>query len=306
MLAHPVTLDNQLQRKDKTMTGKINIRDTVTAQIIQAIEAGTPPWRKPWTGSTSGAMLPLRSTGEGYRGINILLLWCAAHKHSYEAAHWFTYKQAQNHDAQVRKGEKSSVVVKYGTIVREDDTGEEKIIPYLRSYRVFNADQVDGLPEKFYHKPAPPRDLGTAKDATLEEFFGTLGVPIDTTPKPKAYYSPSTDRVHMPPVETFFDASGYYGTLAHEMAHATGHKSRLDRFKKFQNREAYAFEELVAEIAACMLAAEQGFRPDFEQSAAYVEGWLKALNDDTSMIFRAASEAQKAVDLIKGEKALDK
>jgi antirestriction protein ArdC len=106
----------------------------------------------------------------------------------------------------------------------------------------------------------------------------------------------------MPPIETFYDAASFYGVLAHE-SHATGHKSRLDRFKKFQDRKAYAFEELIAEISACILGAEMGFRPDFEQSATYIEGWLKALNDDKAMIFRAASEAQKAVDLIKAQAA---
>lgn len=105
----------------------------------------------------------------------------------------------------------------------------------------------------------------------------------------------------MPPISTFYNAAEFYGVLGHEAAHATGHKSRLDRFEKFQNRKDYAFEELVAEITTCILGAEFGFKPDFGQSAAYIEGWLSALNDDHSVIFKAASEAQKAVDFIKAK-----
>lgn len=278
---------------------KFDIKETVTNSIIKAIEEGTAPWRSPWTGSQTGVAFPLRSTGEQYRGINILLLWCAAQKNNYVSAHWFTYKQAADLGAQVRKGEKSSTVVKYGTFDKENEQGEEAKIPYTKAYRVFNADQIDGLPDQFYIQPEPPRDLGTIADGELDLFFGCVGVPIDTTKEPRAFYSLTTDRIHMPPIATFYEAADYYGVLAHESAHATGHKNRLDRFKKFQNRKAYAFEELIAEIASSILGAEMGFRPDFGQSASYVEGWLNALNDDKSMIFRAASEAQKAVDYIK-------
>jgi len=279
---------------------KFDPRIEISNKIITALEAGTPPWRKPWTGGTSAAF-PLRSTGEQYRGINILMLWLAAEENGFSSAHWFTYRQAKELGGQVRKGEKSNNVVKYGTVERENDQGEDKKIPYLRAYRVFNADQIEGLPEQFYIAPAPPRDLGTIADPALDMFFASFGVPIDTTDKPQAYYTPSTDRIHMPPIATFFEAAEFYGTLAHECAHATGHKSRLDRGKKYQSRKAYAFEELVAEIAACILGAELGFKPDFQQSIAYIENWLTALNDDKTMIFKAASEAQKAVDFIKAK-----
>ena len=102
----------------------------------------------------------------------------------------------------------------------------------------------------------------------------------------------------MPPIATFHDAAGYYGTLAHEVIHWTGSEKRLERIKKFANREAYAFEELVAEIGACFLGAQIGVAPEFGQSAAYVEGWLTALKEDKRAIFRAASEAQKAADFV--------
>ena len=280
---------------------KFDPRVEISNKIIAAIEAGTPPWRKPWTGGQSGAAFPLRSNGEGYRGINILMLWLAAEERGYSSAHWFTFKQAKDLGANVRKGEKSNTVVKYGTFERENQQGEDVKIPYMRAYRVFNADQIEGLPAEFYIQPEPPRDLGTKADPALDAFFASLGVPIDTTDKPQAYYTPSTDRIHMPPISTFFEASEYYGTLAHECCHATGLKSRLDRVEKSQNKKEYAFEELVAEIGASILGAEMGFKPDFGQSAAYIEGWLTALNDDHSLVFKAASEAQKAVDFIKAK-----
>ena len=144
-------------------------------------------------------------------------------------------------------------------------------------YRVFNADQIEGLPEAYYILPEAPRDLGTAKDPELEAFFSRTGAEILTSDDPRAYYSPAKDHIHMPPIATFHDAAGYYGTLAHEVIHWTGSEKRLERIKKFTNREAYAFEELVAEIGACFLGAQIGVAPEFGQSAAYIEGWLTAL-----------------------------
>lgn len=209
-----------------------------------------------------------------------------------------TYRQAQDLGAQVRKGEKSATVVKYGTFTRENEAGQEEEIPYARAYRVFNADQIEGLPAEYYIQPEPPRDLGTETDPELEAFFAHTGAEIVTTEEPRAYYSPAKDHIHMPRVATFHSAKGYFATLAHETIHWTGSEKRLDRIKKFANREAYAFEELVAEIGACFLGAQIGIEPEFDQSAAYVESWLQALKEDKRAIFRAASEAQKAADYL--------
>jgi antirestriction protein ArdC len=187
-------------------------------------------------------------------------------------------------------------VVKYGTFTRENELSIEEEFPCARAYRVFNADQIEGLPEDYYIRPEAPRDLGTAEDPELEAFFSRTGAEILTSDDPSAYYSPAKDHIHMPPIPTFHDAAGYYGTLAHEVIHWTGSEKRLERIKKVANREAYAFEELVAEIGACFLGAQIGAAPEFDQSAAYVEGWLKALKEDKRAIFCAASEAQKATD----------
>jgi antirestriction protein ArdC len=275
-----------------------DLHQTITDQIITAIEAGCPPWRKPWTGSTAGACLPLRHNGEPYRGINILVLWSVAAAQGYSSARWLTFKQAQDLGGFVRKGEKSALVLYFDTIRKEDEDGEEKVIPFIKGYRVFNADQIDGLPADYYIQPEPARDLGTEADPALDAFFAATGATIDTTEEPRAYYNIQQDRIHMPPITTFHDAGGYYGTLAHELTHWTGAASRLDRFGRFADRKSYAFEELVAEIGNCLLCATLGLTPDFEQSGAYIEGWLRAMKEDTKAIFRAASEAQKAIDLI--------
>ena len=234
---------------------KFDLHQTITDQIIEAIEAGCPPWRKPWTGSTTGACLPLRHNGEPYRGINVLVLWSVASAKGYTSARWLTFKQAKDLGASVRKGEKSATVVKFGTIEKEDDNGQEKVIPYAKAYRVFNADQIEGLPEDYYIEPEPARDLGTEADPELDAFFAGTGATIGTTDEPRAYYNILDDRIHMPPIATFHDAGGYYGTLAHELTHWTGAASRLDRFERFADRKAYAFEELVAEIGNCLLCA---------------------------------------------------
>ncbi|SFD83536.1 ArdC family protein [Salipiger profundus] len=280
---------------------KFDVYQHVTDEIIAQIEAGTPPWRKPWTGGAGGVQMPARFNGEDYRGINVLMLWATAASKGYASERWMTYRQAQELGAQVRKGEKSATVVKFGTIERETEEGEEKKVPYCRAYRVFNADQIDGLPDTFYTRPEQPRDLGTSADPELEAFFARTGAVIHSGPEPQAYYDLRTDHIHMPPIETFLSARTFYGTLGHELCHWTGAEQRLDRFKRFSNRTAYAFEELVAEIGACMLGVKIGVEPEFDQSASYVEGWLIAMKGDNRAIFRAASEAQKAVDFILGE-----
>ncbi|WP_229861869.1 zincin-like metallopeptidase domain-containing protein [Pseudodonghicola xiamenensis] len=236
------------------------------------MEAGTPPWRQPWTGSKAGAAFPLRANGEAYRGINTLMLWLIAGQKGFASPFWFTFKQAKTAGGMVRRGEKSASVVYYNTLETEDEaTGEEVRIPYMRGYRVFNADQIDGLPEEFYRPAAvEARDLGTEGDPELDAFFAATGAQIETTEAPEAFYHPGRDVIHMPPVGTFHGAGGYYATLAHETIHWTGHQSRLDRLTKGRDREAYAREELVAEIGACMACLSLGLTPDFGQVTAHI------------------------------------
>ena len=282
---------------------KCDIKDHVTKTIIDQIEAGTPPWRKPWTGDTTGIALPRRHNGTQYRGINILMLWAAASMSGYQSSRWMTFRQALELGGCVRKGEKATRSVFYGTYQRDTDnadTGETETRQsrFAKVNYVFNADQIDGLPEDYYHRPAPPRDLGTQSDPELDAFFADTGATIVTTDEPRAYFHPGKDIIHMPPIATFFEASRYYGVLGHEAVHWACGPKRLDTQKAHCSKRAYAFDELVAEIGACFLGVQLGAEPDFEQSAAYLESWLRALKDDKDLIFKAAAEAQKAVDHI--------
>ncbi|MEM9428453.1 MAG: zincin-like metallopeptidase domain-containing protein [Pseudomonadota bacterium] len=277
---------------------RFDLYQEVTDRIIAAIGAGTPPWRRPWTGSTPGLGFPTRATGERYRGINVLMLWLTAAEKGYTAAHWFTYRQAQAAGGQVRKGGRSSLVVKYGTVEKDRDDGETDRFAYARAYRVFNADQIEGLAAEFYRPAEPPRDLGTTSDPALDGWFRETGLTIETSGMPRAYYAPADDRVHMPPVATFESAARYFATLAHECVHATGHAKRLDRLAKFNRREDYAQEELVAEIGGAMLCVSLGIGADYDQNGAYVESWLAALRDDKREIFRTASAAGRAADFL--------
>ncbi|MBL1435557.1 MAG: DUF1738 domain-containing protein [Rhodobacteraceae bacterium] len=277
---------------------KFDVYQEITNQIIDAMEGGTPPWRKPWTGDSSGFVFPKRANGEGYKGINVLMLWMMAEKRGYTSENWFTYRQAKEAGGQVCKGEKSTTIIYYNTVKAENEQGEEKTIPFAKAYRVFNAEQIEGLADEFYQKPAEPRDLGTKADPELEAFFASIGAKIVTSDKPQAYFSPSEDIIHMPPIETFHSANGYYSTLAHESIHFSGVEKRLGRYGKYSNKQEYAAEEIVAEIGSTMLCAQLGLTPEFDQSAAYIEGWLKALKDDKRFIFKAASAAQKATDYL--------
>lgn len=278
---------------------KFNIYDHVTQTIIAQMEAGTVPWRKPWTGSKAGFAIPLRVTGEAYRGINVLMLWMAAEASGYSSSTWMTYKQAKDLGGQVRKGEKSTTVVKYGAIEDSDECNEgddPKIRSYARAYRVFNCDQIDGLADGFYAEVEPPLDFGTQSDPALDAWFARLEIPLDTTDEPAAYYRPSTDRIHMPPIETFKSTVSYYSVLFHESAHATLHIDRLNRKHTGNKAEQRSREELVADLTAAMVCARHGINHDYAQTAAYLKHWVEILGSDNRAIIRAASMAQAAAD----------
>lgn len=274
---------------------KRDIHQEVTDTIINAIEGGTAPWRKEWDGAM-GFPFPHRVTGDAYQGINVLLLWIAAEAKGFTAPTWMTFKQAKNLGGMVRKGEKGTGIVFYSTFEKEDGDDNVKRIPFLKHYTVFNVEQIDGLPEKF----APAVTASVAGNESpiedLESFFANTGAKIENGPNIAPHWNPNTDTIGMPPVEAFSSAHAYYGTLAHELTHWTGHTPRLDRDMKYNTREGRAFEELIAEIGSCFLCAHIGAKPDLDNSAAYVESWLKALKSDKRFIFRAATQAQKACD----------
>ena len=294
--------------KGKTTTNtqqpKADVYARVTARIVADLEQGVRPWMKPWSaGNTEGRITrPLRFNGTPYRGMNVLLLWGEAMDRGFNAAIWMTYKQAQALGAQVRKGETGSLVVYADTFTKteEGDAGQEQTreIPFMKGYTVFNVEQIDGLPDQYQPTPRPalpPLQLHQA----AEEFFTKTGATIRHGGN-RAYYAPSLDVVQLPPPEAFRDAESYAAIKAHELVHWTGHKSRNAReFGKRFGDQAYAFEELVAELGAAFLCADLGITPEVrEDHAAYLGHWLKVLNEDKRAIFTAAAQAQRAADYL--------
>lgn len=283
---------------------RFDVYQEVTDTILAEIEAGTPPWRQPWSGGAVAA-LPQKWNGEDYSGINVILLWATAATRGFASSRWMTFRQAQELGGMVRKGEKSSTSIKYGTFEREsEETGLPEQVPFARAYRVFNADQIDGLPSEFYKKPEPVRTFDTTTDSQLDAWLMSRGADIRTSDEPRAYYHKKLDLIHLPRVESFYSPTGYYATALHELMHWTGHHTRLARLDEageVKGRRDYAFEELVAELGACMAAVKLGIAPDFSQSAAYVESWAKVLREDKRAIFRAAAQAQAAADFVRPE-----
>ncbi|SFF14831.1 ArdC family protein [Spirosoma endophyticum] len=277
----------------------------VTGKIITDLENGNLTWRKPWHSDhlAGQVMRPLRWNDIPYTGINTLMLWGTAAEQGYSSPYWMTFKQAIELKANVRKGEKGTQIVYADKfVVEEQNTKGETVtnqIPFLKPYTVFNASQIDGLSNAFYKQPEPVTDNVQSRNDELEAFFAQTKADIYTGRE--ASYSITTDRVQMPPFESFETPESYYAVLAHEITHWTRHPQRLDRDlgRKHYGDEGYAKEELVAELGACFLAADLGFEPMPEaKHAAYIQSWLKALNDDKRLIFSAASHAQKAVEYI--------
>ena len=285
-----------------------DIYQNITDQIVSALENGVRPWHQPWNaGHMEGRVaLPLRHNGVAYRGVNVLALWMQAMAKGYAAPVWMTFKQALALGANVRKGEKGSLVVYADKITRTEtdaSTGEdsERAIPFMKGYTVFNVEQVEGLPEHYYGKPEVPTDT-VQRIAHAESFFAATGANV-VHGGSRACYVPSTDNIHMPCIDFFRDAESYYATRAHETCHWTRHKSRLDREfgrKRFGD-EGYAMEELVAELGAAFLSADLELTPELrDDHASYIEHWLKVLKSDNRAIFTAASHAQRAADFLHG------
>jgi antirestriction protein ArdC len=286
---------------------KADVYQRVTDKIVAELEQGTRPWLKPWNAEHAAGRItrPLRHNGQPYSGINVLMLWSEAVAKGYAAPIWMTFKQAQDLDAHVRKGEHGSLVVYADrfTKTETDDSGQdvERSIPFMKGYTVFNVEQIEGLPAHYYAKAAPALDP-VQRNAQAEAFFAALAADIRHGGN-MAFYAIGSDHVQMPPFELFRDAESYYATLAHECTHWTRHEKRLARDfgrKRFGD-EGYAIEELVAELGSAFLCADLGLTPDPRADhAAYIASWIKVLKDDKRAIFTAASHAQCAADFLNG------
>jgi antirestriction protein ArdC len=286
-------------------TVRNDVYSRVTDQIIAELEAGVRPWVQPWNAAHAAGEVsrPLRYNAVPYRGINVVLLWLAALRQHFASPLWMTYRQAAELGGQVRKGVKGSLVVYADTFTRRetDDDGQEQEIevPFLKSYTVFNTEQIDGLPAHYYAKaeqPAHPAE----RIERAERFVAHTGADIRHSGG-MAYYSSSGDFVQMPDVASFRNAESYYATLCHELTHWTRAASRLNREfgRQRWGDEGYAMEELVAELGAAFLCADLGLTLDIrDDHAAYIGCWIKVLKNDTRAVFTAAGHAQRAADFL--------
>jgi antirestriction protein ArdC len=254
----------------------------------------------PWHTSGRFSFSPINVTSKKpYRGINTVCLWAAAQSKSYERGEWGTYQQWLERGAQVRKGEKATTVVfwKFANDAAETDDSEapkagSSRLLFTRGYSVFNAAQVDG-----YAPKAEPDRPVIERIEQAEAFFKSVGATVRHGGN-QAYYSAASDYIQMPPFQTFRDGVSYYSTLAHEHTHWTAPAGRCDRQlgKRFGDN-AYAAEELVAELGAAFTCAHLGLSTEpREDHAKYIQSWLRVLKADKRAIFTAASKAQQACD----------
>jgi len=282
------------------MAGR-DMYEEIAAKFIAALEQGTAPWRKTWTGGTAGA--PRNIAGRPYRGVNTFLLACQG----YASPFWMTFNQARAKGWSVRKGQKGTAVIFWKLLDDEKSpvvNGEHtRKIPILRYFVVFNAEQVDGVPAKFLPAAPPVRtetEATAAAKKIADDFFARPGAPTLTTGGTQPRYSPLLDEMVVPPAGAFESDAAYYATLFHEMGHSTGHAKRLDRgLTGAFASHSYGREELVAEMTAAFLSADAGIADQtFDNSASYLASWIKTIKEDPKSIVWAAGRAQKAADLI--------
>lgn len=288
----------------------VNHYQIITNSILAALEQGVKPWARPWTTKAGAeildAGLPFNAaSGRNYRGLNVPMLWAAASVNGYTRHAWVSYKQAQELGGNVRKGERSTLVFFFKFLEREDrsDDGstEQVRIPLIRAYPVFHVDQCEGIRLPQRAQPKPTESNGA---------LGRVGPVVDRLGLAgglrygggAAFYSPGPDSVQMPVVETFKSRDAFLATLLHECGHATGHRSRLARdFSGRFGSEAYAFEELVAELCSAFSQAVLGIRADVEHHASYIESWQRVLKEDRYAFVKACSLAQAATDSMLGQ-----
>ena len=272
----------------------MDIYAEITNRIMEQMEGGVIPWRKPWV--SSGSCISY-SSGKPYSLLNQMLLG--------RPGEYLTFNECRKAGGYVRKGEKASMVVFWTWLEREDEeTGEVKNIPFLRYYNVFHIDQCEGL--KARHAEPLPKIVNPNEQAEsiIANYLRTSGVKLHHEQGDRAFYRPASDSITLPLLAQFRETAEYYSTAFHEMVHSTGHKSRLDRLEKtaFFGSEAYSKEELVAEIGAFALVNHAGLETasSFRNNAAYVQNWLQVLRNDKRFIVSAAGKAEKAVKLILG------
>lgn len=306
----PVTAEEAVKSDEKTVRKLDEQTELIADKIIEMIEKGTPPWRKPWTG---GGFLPTSvSSGKPYQGSNVLYLWAVATSNGWTDNRWLTYNQAKKLGGNIKKGEKATYIIHWtpkfrdveqpdGTITKQFYWTPPKFIP------VFNVEQAENikLPPLIEREPVPVTE---AEQVVLNAYKDKPEIVFKA--QDQAFYTPSEDKIYMPLREQFANPQDLFETLMHELAHSTGHKDRLGKEGKRKelqdnygnHRASRGEEELIAEISVAILASELGIEIDWGNVAAYADSWLKPLKDDKAMIITAAKMAQDAVNYMLGKK----
>jgi antirestriction protein ArdC len=294
--------------RPQPQSAKRDFRREATDAIIRMLEEGVAPWQKPWqAGAIATPFNP--TTEKPYRGGNAVYLMAVAARHGYDDPRWMSYKQAQQRGWQVRRGEIGTQIEywEFPSASREqeqrgsqpDSDQGDKTAPQMihRIYTVFNAKQIDGIPS---YTPKQRQEFEIVRAA--ESILKNSGARILHNQNDRAFYNRAADSIHLPPKAAFSSAPDYYGTALHELAHWTGHPSRLNRQTLNESYRFgdlnYAQEELRAELASLFLAAERGIPHHPASHAAYVGSWLHALRNDKNEIFRAAKDAHRATDFL--------
>jgi antirestriction protein ArdC len=279
-----------------------DIYEIVNDRILAAMDRGVVPWVKPWTGSMPANL----KTGREYSGANVISLWASEMCQEFKSSYWATFNQIRDLGGHVLKGSKSTPIVFYeprGKEVQKEDGSTELIVTssVLRYYNAFNLDQTEGIEAPALNAPKDPNVLNACN--------GLLA----SMPTPPGYqesgsiaaYSPRSDKVLMPAIERFKSTEGYVAAKFHEYAHSTGHEKRLNR-EGIQDShfgdDKYSFEELVAELASAFLCAHVGCDSgkQIENSAAYIQNWSAKFKEDRRMLMKAAAQARKAADFVRG------
>jgi len=286
---------------------KKSIHEQVTENIIAMLERGTLPWRRPWETSGTGLAVPANGISKRpYHGINRVILWTSALVAGYPNHAWATYRQIQEAGGQVRKGEKGTRVMLYRPLEQNDEndatSSEEgnsapkdaKPARIARVFTVFNLAQCDGLAA-----PEQPETVTADPIPVAEQFLANVNARVQHGGD-RACYIPSLDLIQLPNPDAFTSAEAYYATSCHEHVHFTGHVSRLNRVEKWApfGSEAYACEELVAELGAAFLCAELSIKGELEHHASYLHNWLGVLKQDKTALFRAAADASRAAEYL--------
>lgn len=284
----------------------LDVYQAVTDKIITALEAGTAPWRDPILIRHAADAPQNLVTKYQYRGCNVFLLAISAWSAGYASNRWLTFRQARELGGSVQKGEKGSMVIFWKPLkVKDRETGEDKDIFLLRHYTVFNAEQCDLPDEAVPESQESPATRPTPFDPipSCETIVDGYDGPAITQRGAVACYRPLVDEVLIPRPDAFATDEAYYATLFHELAHSTGHSSRLDR--KLDTAPApfgspdYSKEELVAEMAAAFLCGITGIEPaTLDNAASYLQGWIDRLKGDKQLVVQAGGKAQKAADHI--------